>query len=47
MYKVEWTKQAEEDLNKIDRTIANKIAYRVENYLVQNPQQLGKRLSGV
>ena len=46
MYKVEWTEQAKKDLKKIDRLLAEKIAYEVENYLVKNPTELGKPLTG-
>jgi len=46
MYKVIWESSAEENLRKIDRTIARKIKDKVENYLVKNPQQLGEPLTG-
>jgi len=46
MYKVEWSEQAKKDLKKIDRLLAEKIAYEVETYLVKNPTELGKPLTG-
>jgi len=46
MYKVEWTEQAKKDLKKIERLLAEKIAYEVETHLVKNPTELGKPLTG-
>ena len=46
MYKVEWTEWAKKDLKKIERLLAEKIAYEVENHLVKNPTKLGKPLTG-
>lgn len=46
MYKIEWSPEAEKHLAKIDRTIARKITNKVENYLIKNPAEYGKPLTG-
>ena len=45
-YKVVWKEEAIEDLTKIDRTMAQKIFDKVENYLTKNPTEYGKPLVG-
>jgi len=44
MYKVVWTKSAQQGLKKLDFSIAQKLAYKVESYLIKNPRKLGKPL---
>jgi len=45
MYKVVWLNEAIEDLEKIDRVLAQKIFNKVEKYLVKDPH-VGKSLVG-
>ena len=44
MYKVVWKEETKKDLAKLDHTIVKKITDRVENYLIQDPLNLGERL---
>jgi mRNA interferase RelE/StbE len=46
MYRVIWESSVEKDLAKLDRLTAKKIKDRVENFLVKNPTELGKPLTG-
>lgn len=46
IYKIEWTKAAEDNLNNLPSEGALKIYDRVENYLEQPPKELGKALVG-
>lgn len=46
IYKIEWKKAAEDNLNKIPSEAALKIYDRVESYLAQSPKELGKALVG-
>lgn len=46
IYKIEWKKVAEDNLNKIPSEVALKIYNKVENYLAQSPKELGKALVG-
>ena len=46
MYKVVYLDQVEKDLKKLDKTTVRKILDRIERYLVQDPQGLGKALKG-
>jgi len=45
-YKVVYLDQVEKDLRTLDKTAARKILSRIETYLVQNPKELGKVLTG-
>lgn len=45
MYKVVWTKKAQGGLKKLDFSTAQRLVSKVENYLIKNPQQLGKPLT--
>ena len=44
MYKVSWSKRAQENLKKLDFVIAEKLIDKVENYLVKDPVNLGEPL---
>ena len=44
MYKVVWKKTALKQLAKIDRTMAKKLADKVENFLAKDPINRGERL---
>ena len=46
MYKVEWTEEAQKDLEKLDKVIAKKIKKKVSDKLAQNPYQEGEPLKG-
>jgi len=46
MYQVMWHKDAVQDLKKLDRKTASSIVNKVEEYLVQDPLNLGKLLKG-
>ncbi len=46
MYKVAYLDSIEEDLKKLDKSIVKKIIRRIETYLAQDPQGLGKPLQG-
>lgn len=46
MYKVAYLDQVEEDLQKLDKSTVKKILIRIETYLAQDPQGLGKPLKG-
>jgi mRNA interferase RelE/StbE len=46
VYKVAYLDSVEEDLKKLDKSIARKILNRIENYLAQDPKELGKPLKG-
>lgn len=46
VFRLVWDAEAVEDLRRIDRTIAQKIKARIETYLVQDPANIGKRLTG-
>ena len=46
IYKIEWKKAAEDNLNQIPSEAALKIYDRVESYLAQSPKELGKALVG-
>ena len=46
MYKIEWRESALADLKNIGFTISEKIWKRVNNYLAQDPVNLGKPLVG-
>ncbi len=46
MYKVVYLDSVENDLKKLDKSIARKILARIENYLTRDPQGLGKALTG-
>ena len=46
MYKVVYLDQVEEDLRKLDKSIAKKILVRIESYLAKDPKGLGKLLKG-
>ena len=44
MYKVFWTEKARKGLKKLDFSIRDKLVIKVESYLIQDPQKLGKPL---
>lgn len=44
MYKVIWEKVALADLERLDRSVAQRIVDKVESYLVKDPINLGKPL---
>lgn len=46
IYKAEWKKAAEDNLDKLSSEIGLKIYDRVQNHLVQAPKELGKALVG-
>ena len=46
MYKVVYLDQVEEDLRKLDKSVAKKILVRIESYLAKDPKGLGKPLKG-
>ena len=46
IYKVEWKKAAEDNLNNISSDIGLKIYARIQNHLVRTPKELGKALTG-
>ncbi len=46
MYKVVYLDRVEEDLRKLDKPTIKKIFDRIENYLAQNPKELGQPLKG-
>ena len=46
MYKVVYLDQVEKDIKKLDKPTIRKIFDRIENYLVKDPQGLGKALHG-
>jgi len=46
VYKVVYLDQVEEDLRKLDKSIAKKILVRIESYLAKDPKGLGKPLKG-
>ena len=45
MYRVIWKDKAEENLAKIDRSMAKKIFDKVENYLAKDPINRGEPLT--
>ena len=45
-FKVEWTEKAKKNLEKLDRARREKIIYKVEKDLAENPYSLGKALKG-
>jgi mRNA interferase RelE/StbE len=45
-WKVVWNDKVYDDLAALDKMTAGKIIERVETYLVQNPVNIGKPLSG-
>ena len=45
MYRVVWSKSAQQGLKKLDFSWAEKLARKVENYLVKSPRQLGKPMT--
>jgi mRNA interferase RelE/StbE len=45
-YKVAYLDSIEQDLKKIDKNTVKKILIRIETYLSQDPQGLGKPLKG-
>lgn len=45
-YTVLWSEEARNDLHIISRSIALKLAEKINNYLAQAPQELGKALVG-
>jgi len=44
MYKVIWKEETKKDLTNIDHTTVKQITVKVENYLTQDPLNLGERL---
>lgn len=42
-----WHEKALDDLKTLDKQTAAKIVERVKNYLVQNPEKIGKPLKGI
>jgi mRNA interferase RelE/StbE len=46
VYKVVYLDSVEEDLKKLDKPTVKKIITRIESYLAQDPQGLGKQLKG-
>ncbi len=46
VYKVSYLDSIEEDLKKLDKSIAKKILNRIETYLAKDPKGLGKSLKG-
>ena len=46
VYKVVYVDQVEEDLKKLDKSIAKKILIRIKHYLASSPKELGKPLKG-
>jgi mRNA interferase RelE/StbE len=46
VYKVVYLNSVEQDLHKLDKSIARKILSRIENYLARDPKELGKPLKG-
>lgn len=42
-----WHEKALDDLKALDKQTAAKIVERVKNYLVQNPEKIGKPLKGI
>jgi len=45
-YEAIWHEGSLEDLERFDRTIAQKIVEKVKNYLTQDPERLGIPLKG-
>jgi len=45
-YKVIWHEGARDELKEMDREVASRIVYKVENYLVKSPADLGVALRG-
>jgi mRNA interferase RelE/StbE len=46
MYQVYWDENAKEELLALEVDLAKKIEQRISSYLVQNPKELGKTLTG-
>jgi mRNA interferase RelE/StbE len=46
MYRIEWTKKAQKNLKKLDKTIARKIKDKVKNDLAKDPYNEGEPLKG-
>lgn len=46
MYQVYWDENAKEELLALEIDLARKIEQRISSYLVQNPKELGKTLTG-
>ena len=46
MYKVVYSDQVEKDLQKLSKDTIRKILERIEKYLAQDPQGVGKALKG-
>jgi len=44
--KIIWHKAALDDLKRLDRPIRQKIFHKVENYLAEDPAEIGKPLKG-
>lgn len=45
MYEIYWDDEALKDLKNLDKTIARKIVIKIQNYLKQDPENLGKLLN--
>ncbi len=45
-YKVVYLDQVVKDLENLDKATARKVLNRIETYLVQDPKELGKALTG-
>lgn len=45
-FEVIWHEDVLKDLKKLDKQVAKKIITKVKNYLLQNPEKLGKPLKG-
>ena len=46
IYKVIWQLQAEDELYELPEKTANEIVKKIEEYVAQNPRQLGQPLHG-
>lgn len=46
MYKVVYLDSVEQDLKKLDKVLIRKILKKIEEYLAQDPKNLGKELKG-
>ena len=45
-FNIIWHEDAIEDLKKLDQSVSGRIINKVKNYLIKNPEKLGKPLKG-
>lgn len=45
-YKIEWHEDVYEDLEKLDKPLRKKIVERIKEYLIKDPVNLGKPMTG-